>query len=69
MSLEEYIIKKLDVRIDFLERGLKELSARLEKAEQRLYSIDDDYVDLVWFEKVLAKLHPEIKEDNWYDDV
>lgn len=69
MSLQEYIIKKLDARIDSLERRLKELSARLEKTEERVYHMDDDYVDMAWFEKVLTKLHPEIKEDNWYDDI
>jgi len=69
VSLEEYIVKKLDARIDSLEQELEELSARLKKTEERLSDIDGHYVDMGWFEAVLAKLHPEIKEEGWYDDV
>jgi len=69
MSLEEYIIKKQDARIDFLERRLGEVSESLEKLRQEFCHVDDVYVDMAWFEKVLAKLHPEIREDNWYEDI
>ncbi len=70
MNLEVYIIEKLEARIHSLERKLEELSGRQEKTEERFCRIDDDYVDGVWLEKVLAKLHPETKEDSaWYDDI
>lgn len=70
MSLEVYVIEKLEARIRSLERKLEDLSDRLEKTEERFFSIDEDYVDVAWFEKVLAKLHPEIKEDSaWYDNI
>ena len=70
MSLEVYVIERLEARIGSLERKLEELSDRLEKAEKRFCRIDDDYVDGVWLEKVLAKLHPEIRKDEaWYDDI
>lgn len=66
---EDVFIKKLDAHLGSFAGELKKFSARLEKAEGRLCYAADHYVDLEWLEKVLAKLHPEIKEDNWYNDI
>lgn len=62
MSLEVYVIEKIEARLDQLQRRLENLEIKAANVDECITAGD--------LGRTISKLHPEINDiDNWWDDI
>lgn len=63
MSLEEYVIRKLETRIERLGKEAEELRQKINEVESQ------PFVHVDYLKSIIEKVCPAAQEEGWWDDI